>query len=102
METNPLANSIAEVNRMFPLYKVEIQLNTFTADGTAMIKVNITKKFEINGFTPDMNIWCAQTRKERKPIASMEYTMALYPKIGFLECTESTSLTKPMAGRIMI
>jgi hypothetical protein len=67
-----------------------------------MISVKITKKFEINGFTPDINMWCAHTMKDKNAMASMEYTIALYPKIGFLECTESTSDTIPMAGRIMI
>jgi hypothetical protein len=68
---------------MLPPYKVAIQLNTFTADGTAMISVKITKKFEINGFTPDINMWCAHTMKDKKAMARIEYTIALYPKIGF-------------------
>ena len=42
-----------------------------------MIRVKITKKFDINGFTPDMNMWCAHTIKERNPIARIEYTIAL-------------------------
>jgi hypothetical protein len=35
-------------------------------------------------------------------IASREITMALYPKIGFLELTEIISDARPRAGRIMI
>jgi hypothetical protein len=62
----------AELNRILPPYKVAIQLNTFTADGTAMISVKITKKFEMNGFTPDINMWCAHTMKDKKAIARIE------------------------------
>jgi len=76
MDTNPIQNNMGVFNRRFPPYNVLIQLNTLTADGTAMIKVNTTKKFEIKGFTPDINIWCAHTIKERKAIARMEYTIA--------------------------
>ena len=56
-ETKPTANKDAGLYLMFALYIVVIQLNTFTADGTAIINVKITKKFEINGFTPAINIW---------------------------------------------
>jgi hypothetical protein len=47
-------------------------------------------------------MWCAQTIKDRKAIARIENTIALYPKIGFRECTERTSLTIPIAGKIMM
>ena len=56
-DTKPTAKSDAGLNLMFALYIVEIQLKTLTAEGTAMINVKMTKKFEINGFTPDMNMW---------------------------------------------
>ena len=77
IDTNPIANKLAGLNRILPPYKVAIQLNTLTAEGTAIIKVNMTKKFEMKGFTPDINIWCAQTMKDKKAMASMEYTIAL-------------------------
>src|SRR5260221_4097355 len=38
----------------------------------------------------------------RNPIDSMAYTMALYPKIGFRENTESNCEHKPIAGKIAI
>jgi len=72
METNPIEKSIGVFNLISPPYSVVIQLNTFTADGTAMIKVNTTKKLEINGFTPAINMWCAQTIKDKNPMAIIE------------------------------
>ena len=39
---------------------------------------------------------------DKKAMARMEYTIALYPKIGFRQWTDSTSETSPIAGRIMI
>ena len=56
-EIKPIANNIAELYLILPPYNVAIQLNTFTAEGTAIINVKITKKLEINGFTPAINIW---------------------------------------------
>ena len=75
-ETKPMPKRLALVNRILPPYRVAIQLNTFTAEGTAMIRVKITKKLEMKGFTPDMNMWCAHTMKDRKPMARIEYTIA--------------------------
>jgi hypothetical protein len=62
----------AELNLKLEPYTVEIQLNTFTAEGTAIIRVKTTKKLLINGLTPDINMWCAHTIKERKAMARME------------------------------
>ena len=39
MLTNPIANSIAGVNRIFPRHKVVSQLNTLIADGMAISNV---------------------------------------------------------------
>ena len=72
IETNPILNKQADVNLMLPPYNVAIQLNTFTADGTAIINVKTTKKLEINGFTPDINMWCAHTMNDKNAIANME------------------------------
>jgi len=36
----------------------------------------------------------------RKPMAMMAYTIALYPKIGLREKTESNCEHMPMAGKI--
>ena len=57
IETKPIPNRLAAVNLIFPPNKVAIQLNTLTAEGTAIINVNTTKKLDIKGFTPDMNMW---------------------------------------------
>src|SRR5680860_414799 len=101
-DTNPIANKEALLNRIFPRNIVDSQLNTFTAEGTAMIKVNVVKMLDRNGFTPAINIWCAHTRNDKNPIAMRENTIARYPNIGFRLLTESTSDTIPIAGRITI
>jgi hypothetical protein len=44
IETKPIENKLAELKRKLDPYIVVIQLNTFTADGTAMINV----KREVN------------------------------------------------------
>src|SRR5690606_40201823 len=79
---------------------VESQLNTFTAEGTAIIIVNVENILDRNGFTPDINMWWAQTRKDKNPIAIREYTIARYPNMGFRLLTDNTSETIPMAGNI--
>ena len=68
----PIANNIAELSLILPPHNVVIQLNTLTADGTAIIKVNTTKKLDKKGFTPDINIWCAHTINEGNAIANIE------------------------------
>ena len=78
------------------------QLNTLIADGTAISKVNNTNIDPKNGFNPVTNMWCAQTKNARIAIANNEPTIAIYPKIGFLEFTERISDTIPIAGNKMI
>ena len=78
-----------------------IQLNTFTAVGTATKKVRNEKIAFASGDIPEVNMWCPHTRNPMKAIASDEYAIALYPKIGFREKTGITSEMIPIAGRII-
>ncbi len=76
-DTKAIANIIAVVKRMLPLHRVANQLNTFTADGTAIISVRNMKTDPRNGFIPVTNMWCAHTTNESKEIPNMEPIMAL-------------------------
>ncbi len=60
-----------------------------------VVKVNTEPK---NGFIPEINMWCPQTIVDKKAIAIIDPIMALYPKIGFLECVEIISEVIPKAG----
>src|SRR3954465_4797325 len=85
--TNPREKSIAGVNLILPLQIVVSQLNTLMAEGIAISRVSSTNTEPRKGFIPVTNIWCAHTRKARMVMANSEPTMAIYPKIGFLEFT---------------
>ena len=74
--TKPMENNMPGVNRIFPFQSVVSQLNTLMAEGTAINKVNNTKKAPRKGFNPVTNIWCAHTRKARIQIANKEPTIA--------------------------
>src|SRR5690625_2613742 len=91
IDTNPSANKEALLNRMFPRKIVDNQLNTFTDEGTAITILKAEKILARKGLIPDINIWCAQTKNERKPIVRSEYTMARYPNIGLRRSEEHTS-----------
>ena len=54
------------------------------------------------GFIPVINIWCPQTINDKNAIANNAPTIALYPKIGFLEFTAIISDTIPKAGNKII
>src|ERR1700732_5355056 len=54
----------------------------------------------VYGLIPLINMWCPHTMKPSKPIDSMAYTIALYPKMGLRENTETNSEHNPSAGRI--
>ena len=73
-------------------------MNAFTADGIAInnvVKVNTDPK---KGFMPEINMWCPQTMVDKKAIANIEATIALYPKIGFRACVAIISEVIPRAG----
>src|SRR5690606_27724816 len=102
VDTIPIENNIAGFSCKLPFHIVVIQLNAFTAEGIAIkrvVKVNTDPK---NGFIPDTNMWCPQTIVDKNPIAKIDATIALYPKIGFLELVDIISDTIPIAGRITI
>ena len=101
VDTVAIANSIAGVNSILALQRVANQLNTLTADGIAISNV-VNVKDPKKGFIPVINIWCPQTINERKAINNIAPTIALYPKIGFLEFTAITSETIPRAGNKII
>src|SRR5260370_37197299 len=85
---------------MRPRQIVPSQLNVLIADGTPMPMVMIENAKAVYGLIPLMNMWWPQTMNPRNPIDSMAYTMALYPKIGLRENTDSNCEHKPIAGKI--
>src|SRR6059058_4875489 len=100
--TNPREKSMAGVNLILPLQIVVSQLNTLMAEGMAISRVRSTNTDPRKGFKPVTNMWWAHTRKARIVMANSDPTIAIYPKIGFLEFTLITSDTIPMAGRMMM
>jgi hypothetical protein len=73
-------------------------LKAFTAEGIAIRRVVNVNTDPKNGFIPEINIWCPQTTVDKKAIAKIEATIALYPKIGFLEFVAIISDVIPNAG----
>jgi hypothetical protein len=70
--TKPMQNSIGAASRSFPFHIVVIQLNVFTALGTAIASDTAMKLARMRGSMPVLNMWWAQTPKESTPIASVE------------------------------
>src|SRR5258708_40364296 len=70
------------------------------AEGTPMAMVMIEKAKAEYGLMPLMNMWWPQTMKPSRPIDRMADTMALYPKMGLRENTETNSEHNPIARRI--
>src|SRR5438477_12511861 len=101
-DSNPMAKSIGDVNRIRPRMSVPSQLNVLMADGTPMPMVMMEKAKAVYGLIPLMNMWWPQTMNPRKPMDSMAYTMALYPKIGLRENTDTSCEHNPIAGKIAI
>src|SRR5229473_8048618 len=99
-ETNPMANSMGEENLSRPCMIVPSQLKVLIADGTPMPMVMIEKANAVYGLMPLINMWWPHTMNPRNPIDSMAYTMALYPKMGLRENTESNCEHNPIAGKI--
>ena len=73
----PSENNIGSDNCMFPLHKVKIQLYTFIAVGTAIIKVVVAKKKPNHGFMPLTYMWWAHTKKLKAPIPTIAQTIIL-------------------------
>ena len=81
---------------------VDIQLKSLIAVGTPTSMVITENKIPANSDCPLTNMWCPHTRKLTAAIAKLEYAMAVYPKIVFLEKVEINSLTIHIAGKTMM
>ena len=79
---------------------VASQLKIFTPVGIA-ISMLVPAMMVLNSVgSPAANMWCAHTRKPRKPITPSITIMDSRPKSGLREKTGTTSLMMPNAGRI--
>src|SRR5215216_5718429 len=68
----PNTHIIGAFHQMAPRYKVAVQLNVFTADGTATANVRNENTIAEYGEMPATNRWCAHTRKPNTAIARLE------------------------------
>src|SRR2546425_9767202 len=73
--TNATALSMGTWKRMLPRHIVPIQLNTFTAEGTAITSVDTMKDDPRVGFIPLMNMWWPHTIQPRNAIPMIANTM---------------------------
>jgi len=87
---------------MAPLYMVASQLNVLMAEGIETSRVRKLKIRLAHSDWPETNMWWPQTRKPMTAMAMELIAMKRYPKMGFRLKTETTSLTIPIAGRIMM
>ena len=71
----PTENSIGVSNVIEPFHIVAIQLNTFTPVGTAISMVAYMKNSWLVTGMPVVNMWCAQTMKDRIAIEAVAYTI---------------------------
>src|SRR5438552_17424432 len=85
-----------------PPHMVAIELKMLNPHGTAIARVMIMNGRRAEIDSPVVNMWCTHTPKERKPIATVERAIALYPKIGLCDIRGMTSEMIPIAGRIMM
>ena len=75
--TKPSANSIGVSSVMFPRQSVASQLKILIPVGTAItIDASMNQTFRYVGM-PTVNMWCAHTSIEKKPIATVENAIAL-------------------------
>ena len=73
----PTQNSSGVLNSIVPRHSVAIQLSIFTPVGTAMRnELSITNTSSASGIGA-VNMWCAQVRKPRNAIATVEAAIAL-------------------------
>ena len=73
----PTAKSSGVFVTMLPPQSVAVQLKTFTAVGMAISVVEEAKKASATSGRPVANMWCTQTTKERKPIATEDQAMKM-------------------------
>src|SRR5207253_6169402 len=98
----PIDHSIAEVKTIRPPYMVNSQLKTFTPVGTAMTMVAMPNTALTSAPAPMVKKWCSQTVKDSTVIATVAYTMEVYPNSFLLAKVAVTSENTPNAGRIRI
>src|SRR3977135_4071631 len=98
--TNATACSMGTWKRMLPRHIVPIQVNPFTAEGTAITSVDTIKDDPSVGFIPLTNMWWPHTIQPRNAIATIANTIEWYPKIGLRLPFAMMSETMPMAGRV--
>ena len=101
-ERKPSAKSIGVSKLRLPRQSVASQLKIFIPVGTAITIDAIMNQAWSEIGNPTVNMWCAQTSIEKKPMATVEATIALYPKIGLRAKTGRTSEIIPNAGRTMM
>ncbi len=69
------ANSMGGSKVIEPFHIVADQLNTFTPVGTAIsMVVSMKNSWPASGM-PTVNMWCAHTMNDRKPIEAVAYTI---------------------------
>ena len=100
--TNASANSIGVSKVIAPRHMVATQLKTFTPVGTAISMVANMKNIWPDNGMPTVNMWCAQTMKDRNAILEAAYTIESWPNSGLRENVGMISETTPKAGRIMM
>src|SRR5438445_11774865 len=86
----------------FPSQIVASQEKTLIPVGTAISSVVIIIGTRSHGAIPETNMWCAHTEKPSTRIAISDNAISRYPKIGFLDITDMTSLMIPKPGSIMM
>ena len=74
---NPTQNSSAVLIWIVPRHSVAIQLNTFTPVGTAIVNELSITKMRIASGIGAVNMWCAQVRKPRNAMATVDAAIAL-------------------------
>ena len=65
------AHSIGTVKVIAPPQRVAIKTNIISAKGTEIKTVVTVNMFAIRGSIPEMNWWCAQTKKLKMPVAKV-------------------------------
>ena len=73
----PTQNSSGVLYSIVPRHSVAIQLRIFTPVGTAIRKELSITNTRIASGSGAVNMWCAQVRKPRKAIATVEAAIAL-------------------------
>src|SRR5947208_15130936 len=80
--TKPIAKSIGAFSSIAPPHMVAIQLKILIPLGTAIARVMIMNGRRAEIDRPVVNMWWTHKPKERKPEASVDWEIAVYPKTG--------------------